>query len=441
MKGLFKLTYRFLLAALCLSLLQTSSSTEQSITRENMLSDINYLSYILKTVHPQVKSGWLPEQKQRLEEIKRGLPKRMPVEGFYFKINALLMTLHDAHSSARLGIRPGDRFAELPIFWGDDGMMVVEDTGQLRKGDRIVSIGGKTEEQILNRFQQLVPAENEYWVKARAAQLIVWEPYLVEAGLMRKSKSVLKATINREGKTRQARIPFTTSWKHVVKLYQASPVDEVQALSYRLFPDESLAVFRLDNCAVDEPTQQAIREFFQAVDANHLRNVAIDVRRNGGGNSAVIKELFSYTTIKHYMGFSGVDQVSGKPERTLASRTSVIPAKGISPFSGHLYILTSNQTFSSANWLATLVQDNHLGTVVGEPTGNQPTSFGDINVYTLPESGITVSVSQTAWTRPDRDSSGERTVWPDIVIDTTAQDIRNGIDSQINGLIRLLQKQ
>ncbi|KUP24309.1 S41 family peptidase [Paenibacillus sp. DMB5] len=63
------------------------------------------------------------------------------------------------------------------------------------------------------------------------------------------------------------------------------------------------------------------------------------------------------------------------------------------PYKGKPYLLTSPQTFSSANMFAVIVQDNGLGQIIGEATGNQPSSYGDILTFQLPASGIHFQVS------------------------------------------------
>ena len=78
------------------------------------------------------------------------------------------------------------------------------------------------------------------------------------------------------------------------------------------------------------------------------------------------------------------------------------------PFRGQLFVLTSKATFSSGNWFGVIVRDNQLGKIVGEPTGNAPSSFGDVLSFTLPRSGLGFTLSYKQWIRPDpsRDPDG-----------------------------------
>ena len=63
-----------------------------------------------------------------------------------------------------------------------------------------------------------------------------------------------------------------------------------------------------------------------------------------------------------------------------------------------------------------LIQDNGIGKVVGEASGNLPSSYGDIVEFILPESGLYMQVSIKKWYRVDT-SKNEEPVEPDIPCD------------------------
>ena len=63
--------------------------------------------------------------------------------------------------------------------------------------------------------------------------------------------------------------------------------------------------------------------------------------------------------------------------------------------------------------MATWVQDGGFGVVIGEPSSNSPSAFGDMLVMTLPYTNIQMRVSYSKFLRPDTDAD-QRTLWPDI---------------------------
>ena len=61
------------------------------------------------------------------------------------------------------------------------------------------------------------------------------------------------------------------------------------------------------------------------------------------------------------------------------------------------------------------VQDGKLGRVVGYPSANAPTSYGDILNYTLPRTGVEVVMSHKQFQRPDADAN-QTTLTPDVLV-------------------------
>ena len=77
-------------------------------------------------------------------------------------------------------------------------------------------------------------------------------------------------------------------------------------------------------------------------------------------------------------------------------------------------VLTDRTTFSSATMLGVWVQDGKLGTIVGQPSANAPTSYGDMLRIQLPLSNVTLPISYKKFLRPDADADPD-TLHPDIL--------------------------
>jgi len=82
------------------------------------------------------------------------------------------------------------------------------------------------------------------------------------------------------------------------------------------------------------------------------------------------------------------------------------------------------------------VQDDHLGKIVGEPTGNAPSSYGDILSFTLPNSGLAYTVSFKRWVRPDPARDPAACLEPDVAVPRTRQSVRDGTDPVLEWLRR-----
>ncbi len=173
--------------------------------------------------------------------------------------------------------------------------------------------------------------------------------------------------------------------------------------------------------------------------------MAADLRSNGGGDSSVIEEFLSYTDVESYYTYGAIVRYSpqvkaaydaDQDDGVVRSPRQLIKnvRKTDSPYMGKLYLLTSPQTFSSADMFAVTVQDNGLGRIIGEATGNQPSSYGDILTFQLPASGIHFQVSFKKFIRsaPERDPADS--LHPDIEAYITANEIIERQDAQLEKL-------
>ena len=79
-------------------------------------------------------------------------------------------------------------------------------------------------------------------------------------------------------------------------------------------------------------------------------------------------------------------------------------------------ILTNHGTYSSATMMAYWVQDGGFGNVVGAPSANAPSAFGDMLLFYLPYTGLQARVSHARFMRPDANAD-QSVLWPDIMVD------------------------
>ncbi|HEX2938827.1 MAG TPA: S41 family peptidase [Ruminiclostridium sp.] len=80
-----------------------------------------------------------------------------------------------------------------------------------------------------------------------------------------------------------------------------------------------------------------------------------------------------------------------------------------------LVVLTNEFTYSSATMLAVFAQDGKLGTVIGYPSANSPSCYGDVLSFQLKNSGTKGQVSFKRWLRPNANAD-QRMLHPDILV-------------------------
>ena len=68
------------------------------------------------------------------------------------------------------------------------------------------------------------------------------------------------------------------------------------------------AVLTLTDCNNNDEYKRTVREMFDRVAAEGLRNVAVDLRDNRGGSSLVANESFPYLNIDSYREWKEEDR-------------------------------------------------------------------------------------------------------------------------------------
>lgn len=85
-------------------------------------------------------------------------------------------------------------------------------------------------------------------------------------------------------------------------------------------------------------------------------------------------------------------------------------------FDGEVYVLINRHSFSNAVTVAALIQDFGFGTVIGEKTSDLATSYGAMEHFTLPHTGLRVGYPKALLVRPNGDER-LRGVTPDVEIE------------------------
>jgi len=186
----------------------------------------------------------------------------------------------------------------------------------------------------------------------------------------------------------------------------------------------------------------------EEIEKNNIKKVVVDLRWNTGGSMTLGSNLLYAFGVDKYKSYSseinrselfnlqmedmGIDVNEFNNEDTSDGfyyTKAIEETKNINKrFKGDVYFITSEWTFSSAVQLATIVKDNGLFKVVGEPTSGRPTHFGEVLFLKLPNTSIVCSLSSKLFHRPDNLQDNKETLYPDVTVYKTYNDIINGID-------------
>jgi C-terminal processing protease CtpA/Prc len=190
---------------------------------------------------------------------------------------------------------------------------------------------------------------------------------------------------------------------------------------------------------------------FKVMRNNQINTLAIDLRRNSGGNSLLADLLLSYITKKDFSLAGGRNwKVSQQYKDYLKARGDTTnkylqqkvgkvwnigecgPHKPMfnvdTVFTGKVYFLTGPFTFSSANMMADAAKQYNLGTIVGDSTGESTNDFGEVYVMELPNTKIKVQATTAYDIGVDCNKKHNLPVIPDVVIKASISDQLNNYD-------------
>jgi hypothetical protein len=407
------------------------------VSPEMMEEDFEYVVDKLANVHPVTVGGFPEAQMKIIANIREKIREPLTTEEFYFLVNELFHSFHDAHTTMWLVFSRG---IDLPLIRLRDGLYVDRDTDTLQRGDLILSLGGQTVPGLFDRLNQILGTENGHLVRLEGAWMLTARPYLHHLGLM--DNDGVEVTCLRDGQEHRLRLP-------IIELERPSR-EEGPFMSYSIDQRHHLALMTLNTSRYDAEYRRNLRRFFGELHEQQIGNIILDLRENGGGDSRVIDEFVRYLC---------VDRIKGYGSNVRYSQDSRLQTKvrkyGVEEFprsehinrkvgqellfSGRLFVLTSPHTFSSANMFAATIQDNRLGTIVGEPTGNQPSCYGHPLSFQMPRTGIYFRISHKQFFRPDPTLDRIDAVYPDLDVYRRITDILEGRDAQLERIIELIE--
>jgi C-terminal processing protease CtpA/Prc len=167
---------------------------------------------------------------------------------------------------------------------------------------------------------------------------------------------------------------------------------------------------------------ETLEEIKQAIDSGIWRFI-IDLRGNGGGNSNIGTMLLNGMgmTLPTYGIIRKISDIA-REQRPHANFPDTVDKIEIesdinaqNPNKIFVSVLTDYRSFSASTMLGVWVQDGKLGNIIGEPSSNSPSMFGDMLVVSLPKSNISLAISYSRFTRPDRHANQD-ILLPDIVV-------------------------
>jgi N-acyl-D-aspartate/D-glutamate deacylase len=434
-------------------------------SRNEAQEALEFVVQKVRSVQPDTRTGFSAETEAALAEARRNVSRVTTDDDLLRVVNQFLVSLHDGHTEVRLSdaALAADRCADLPLSWLPDGLIFTDAVEQIARGDRLVELGGYDPDSLLRKFRSITPVENEDRLKYQAARRLGIGSYLRALGLVAATGHLQLVTESSSGRRTLSSVPMGPC---------ATPATGA-GVTVDFFDEASLAVFRFERFEYDKEMAAKIERFFQVVHDRRFRNVAIDLRGNDGGDSTVAFDFLQYLAEPDYRAFSVDVRISDEltaatPAFGREAMSAVFETAGLPPIAadaGHyllpgdlvkgfmlsrlvpsasavttraadrrLFMITDAGTFSSGNLFAILLRDNGIGTLVGEPTGNEINFSGSELRFPIPGTGLYLNVSSSTMIRPDASRGNAPAIEPDIPVATRRSDVAAGRDPPLDYL-------
>lgn len=404
------------------------------LSRSQAQFDINSLVYGLSQIHPDMFSvcGQI-DFLQAVNKAIQSIPDSISQLDLYRVAAPLVVMLGDGHT--HLSFPYNSVFTReqtrLPLFVKVSVERSVTCDRSIDSiipaGAKILSINGIGINEMLDAMLPYVSGERAHF---KSAQLSYDFPAYFHMFYAADSYDVEYLPTD---KKKPLRHTFAaTTLEEMKKRMPSQKKASTKPYSFSIDKEKGVAVMDFRMFYSTNKMKYFADSMFTALRRENIKHLIIDIRNNGGGISEVGDELLRYISPVPFVQMSkelvrlspltcnltgestnnlGYRLYEEKPESYIQPRTA---EEG--HFTGKVYLLTSNQTFSSASSFAWAFKECGMGLIIGEETGGMSVSYGDVVKYELPVSKLTCYISYKRFWHLHADENDIHGTLPDIVV-------------------------
>ncbi len=287
----------------------------------------------------------------------------------FIEIGKIIASIKDAHTFMRYS---DGRSYPLRSYVFDGGIYVIDADKSLEDMmySKIISIDNVQYKDIISELTQQIAYENESWLNYMLPNYLS-PAYLngLEIGMDKKS-SVFRVEKDGEFKDFEVQI---LSYGQSPNLCNNKIDDKIAGkfeknYDYKYIEENKALYFEYNVCG--DAQEQSFAKFnssmFDDIKSKDINKIVIDLRSNSGGNSEILNPFTK--KLKSYIKENKDTKV---------------------------YVLIGRQTFSSGSIAVFRIREAVPGVVyVGEPTGGAVNRYGEVGLFNLPHSQLSVSYSK-----------------------------------------------
>jgi hypothetical protein len=402
--------------------------------------DIDFFANKLESNHPYLYHDLRPAQFLHSVSRLKTHAHNFSDHRIIVELGKILSSIEDGHTSAFLGndmLRMTTGFRKVPLVlqYFEDGLFVVAGRSEQEHciGAKVIGIGNHSLDVVEQALIPLVSRskKNKMKILQDLPDLMVTAEVLHALELCEDMEQITFKLDGGKGEIFSAsfvpvaieRGPFTgIPLHHGTGDGWITACQKNQSLTPLYLSDkdnhywstylEEFKIFYVQyNQAADkkeEPLSAFCQKVFEFLDHNRPEKFVVDIRFNPGGSGPLNWYLLREIINREWLNQKGT-----------------------------LFTIIGRGTFSAAI-MAAVALERQTGTIfVGEPTGDSPNHFGESNMFTLPNSGVTMMHSSIYWQLSDPDDD-RPSIEPGIPVKIFSRDFISGSDPALDAIIKRL---
>lgn len=427
-------------------LAQSKSEQQNHLSTEDAIADLNYLITTVEAVH---FNPFLHTSKEtwniKKEEVLASWSKKDTISSadFTLKIMSLLGLINCGHtnlkwySSKLIQDKKSKYFFPLSIKVDEDQQLVILDSLLNKKHPNasLLKINGKNALQFYNSALASLGGNLNY--RQQLVEDLFFSIYLYLSGI--------EAPYHLEFENGTSTLLQQENCINFISLWQRLKGNQ-KDYEFQIL-EEKIAYVAYNNCNDYERFETFLKKAFTTIHEAEIQKLIIDVRRNSGGDSSLNDLLLSYLTkkpyrqmsrrlwkyseiaeqtlirqgYKEYFGDGFIQDAKMKHDSTFLEFNIgdgfVQPENSMYFFEGKSCLLIGAGTYSSANMLADAMSTFEISTLIGQPTGQWTTDFGEMAEFSLPNTNFPFTVAMTLDVGANANADEFKPVFPDIQIE------------------------
>jgi len=482
---------------LCLLLLGLSSPSillaQAKIPAKDLQKDFQILQEALESLHPALHKYNTPKEMSRhFASLKEKLNVDQDIETVYSHISQFTAKIQCGHTYGNFWNQGSslqavfkDKANKVPFTFRiiDNKIILFQNLSQksdLTAGDEIMSINGHASATILKSLYPYMKSdgnnEGQRYFHMQVFGTNNYEAFDIYFPLIYKLEGMVQLKVKRykSGKEKTIQVQLISRKERFDRLQehfgkQIESYDDYWKFEVINPKVAKLTIGTFVTWKMTLKWRAFLKEAFQTLKNQNIPNLILDIRGNGGGDSAVQSELYKYLTSKEsrrgpyqqtlknnkvpphllpYLSswnenFKDVSsQTKSLPDGFYTFKKGGLIDKKMSPnakaYRGKVYLVADASNSSGTFFLVNYVKANGLATVVGQTSGGnqQGITGGQILYLTLPHSKVEIDIPLIGfYPNTSQPNAG---IEPDITIQPNIEALVEGRDLEVEHILRLI---